>query len=66
MLVLSRKVNETIILGENIRITVLQTGNQIRLGIVAPQEVSIRREELTQEQVATKASKRRTMECAAH
>jgi len=47
MLVLSRKVNEQIVIGDNIRVTVVSIrGNQIRLGFEAPPEVLIFREEL--------------------
>jgi len=47
MLVLSRKVNEQIVIGNNIRMTVVSIrGNQVRLGFEAPQCVPIFREEL--------------------
>jgi carbon storage regulator len=47
MLVLSRKVGEQVIIGDNIRVTVVAVrGNQIRLGFEAPPDVSIQREEL--------------------
>jgi len=47
MLVLSRKVGERIIIGEGVTVVVLAVhGQQIRLGIEAPKDVSIRREEL--------------------
>jgi carbon storage regulator len=47
MLVLSRKLNESIVIGDHIRITVVGLrGNHIRLGIEAPGDVSIMREEL--------------------
>jgi len=47
MLVLSRKLNETIIIDGNIRVTVVGLrGNQVRLGIEAPNSVGIFREEL--------------------
>ena len=47
MLVLSRKLNETIVIDGNIRITVVGIrGNQVRLGIDAPDSVGILREEL--------------------
>jgi len=47
MLVLSRKQNEQIIIGDNIRITVVAIrGNQVRLGFEAPRDVSIQRQEL--------------------
>ncbi|WP_435010916.1 carbon storage regulator CsrA [Tundrisphaera lichenicola] len=47
MLVLSRKLNESIVIGGNIRITVASvTGRCVRIGIEAPKEVAIYREEL--------------------
>jgi carbon storage regulator len=47
MLVLSRKLHETILIGDAIRVTVVGIqGHQIRLGIEAPAEVPIMREEL--------------------
>ncbi len=47
MLVLSRKLNETIVIDGNIRVTVVGIrGNQIRLGIEAPKNLAIVREEL--------------------
>ncbi|MBS0266061.1 MAG: carbon storage regulator [Planctomycetes bacterium] len=47
MLVLSRKVNEEIVIGNNIRVSVVRiSGNRIRLGISAPDNVSIRRAEV--------------------
>ena len=48
MLVLSRKVGESILISESIRVTVVQSANgRIRLGIEAPPEVKVLREELT-------------------
>ena len=47
MLVLSRKTNESIVIDGNIRITVVKSGgNAVRLGIVAPKDVTIHREEI--------------------
>jgi len=47
MLVLSRKENQELIIGDNIVVRVLRVeGGRVRLGIEAPAEVSIRREEL--------------------
>jgi carbon storage regulator len=47
MLVLSRKLNETIIIGSNIRIKVVGiSGGQVRIGIEAPDEIKVMREEL--------------------
>jgi len=53
MLILTRNVGKAIIIGGNIRVTIagLQ-GNQVRLGIVAPQGVIIDREEIHQRRVA--------------
>jgi carbon storage regulator len=51
MLVLSRKVGERIILGDDVVVTVLSMeGHRIRLGFEAPPNVSIRREELPPQQ----------------
>ena len=48
MLVLSRKVGESILISESIRVTVVQSNNgRIRLGIDAPPEVIVLREEPT-------------------
>lgn len=47
MLVLSRRLGETLIIGDDIKITVLGiSGNQVRLGIAAPKEVTVHREEV--------------------
>ncbi len=47
MLILTRQVGETIIIDKNIRVTVLAAkGNQLRLGIDAPADVEIHREEI--------------------
>jgi carbon storage regulator len=47
MLVLSRKPAESIIINDNIRVTILSVkGNQVRIGIEAPPEVTVDREEI--------------------
>jgi carbon storage regulator len=47
VLILSRKLHEEIVLGDGISITVVAIrGKQVRLGIKAPPDVSIRRDEL--------------------
>ncbi|MGD9126985.1 MAG: carbon storage regulator [Planctomycetia bacterium] len=47
MLVLSRRENEQICLGDSIRVTVVRlSGDRVRIGIEAPSEVPILREEL--------------------
>ena len=48
MLVLTRKIQETIRIGDNIRVTIVRVkGNTVRVGIDAPREVRIVRGELT-------------------
>lgn len=47
MLILSRKIGEAIMVGDNVKITLLSIkGEQIRLGIEAPIEVEVHREEI--------------------
>ena len=47
MLVLSRKKNESIVIDNNIVVTVVEIrGDKVRLGIVAPKEVSVHRQEV--------------------
>jgi len=47
MLVLSRKLNESIVIGKDIRVTVVGfRGNQVRIGIEAPEHVKVFREEV--------------------
>jgi len=55
MLILTRKVGETIVINDTIRVTVLQIkGNQVRIGIEAPKNVSVHRQEI-QERIAAQA-----------
>ena len=47
MLVLSRKVGERILIGDNIAVTVVRVGQgMVRIGVEAPEELSIIREEI--------------------
>ena len=47
VLILSRKVSESLMLGDEITVTVLGIkGNQVRIGIDAPREVAVHREEI--------------------
>ena len=47
MLVLSRRIGETICIGSDIEVEIIRIrGNQVRIGITAPREVGIRRSEL--------------------
>ena len=58
MLVLSRKVGETVLISEAIRVTVVQAANgRIRLGIDAPPEVVVLREELNSSRFNSSPSK---------
>jgi carbon storage regulator len=50
MLVLTRKLNESIMVGDNVKITIVDVkGDQVKLGITAPREVAVHREEVYRE-----------------
>ena len=56
MLILTRKVGEAIIINNDVKVTVLSVeGNQIRLGIDAPKEVAVHREEIHNRILAEKS-----------
>lgn len=47
MLILTRRTQETICIGNDIKLTVLSVkGNQVRIGVAAPKEVTVHREEI--------------------
>lgn len=65
MLILTRRVGETIMIGDDVAVTVLGVkGNQVRVGVNAPKETSVHREEIyerikREEQAAGGAAPRR-------
>lgn len=61
MLILTRRVGETLMIGDEVTVTVLGVkGNQVRIGVNAPKDVAVHREEIynriKEEQAGTDAS----------
>ena len=50
MLILTRRVDESLLIGDKVTVTILGVkGNQVRIGVDAPREVSVQREELLEQ-----------------
>ena len=49
MLILTRRIGETLIIGDQVQVTVMSVqGNQVRLGVNAPKDIPVHREEVYQ------------------
>ena len=47
MLILTRRIGETIMIGDDITVTILEVkGNQVRVGVAAPREIPVHRQEV--------------------
>lgn len=59
MLILTRRVGETLMIGDEVTVTVLGVkGNQVRIGVNAPKEVEVHREEIYKRVLAERQGRR--------
>lgn len=66
MLILSRRIGETLVIGDEITVTVLGVkGNQVRLGVNAPKNVAVHRDEIYQ-RIQREISRQDDEEVTAH
>jgi carbon storage regulator len=62
MLILTRRVGETVVIGDDVTVTVLGVkGNQVRLGVNAPKQVAVHREEIYERIQREQADERATV-----
>ena len=58
MLILTRRINESLVIGDDVTVTILGVkGNQVRIGVDAPRDVSVHREELAHKDDETSTSR---------
>ena len=66
MLVLTRRIGEEIVIADNIRVKIVAVhGNRVRLGIVAPQDVTVHREEVHRQRMEFASSEPEAAETSA-
>jgi carbon storage regulator len=67
MLILTRRVGETVMIGDNVTVTVLGVkGNQVRVGVNAPKEVAVHREEIYERIKREKAAAEKSASAREH
>ena len=58
MLILTRRINESLVIGDDVTVTILGVkGNQVRIGVDAPRDVSVHREKLAHKDDKTPTSR---------